>query len=121
MAEAIKIWYSYLMVRRLERVAELLRQQLAIMIEETFPDEVGMVTVTDITLSSDIKNATVYISCFDKKSEVRVLEILNDKTKDFQRVLGRQLRMRYTPKLNFKFDKGLEKINRVEEILEGIK
>lgn len=108
------------MSRRVEKVAKLLKQQMAIMVLETLPEEMGIVTVTDVEVSSDIKNATVFISCFDKTYEKDVKKRLEENSKEFQMILGRNLKMRYTPKLNFKIDQGLEKINRVEEILEEI-
>src|SRR3990170_3243506 len=102
------------MTRRVQKVAELLRQQLAIMVKETLPEDLGIVTVMDVQVSTDIKNAMVYISCLDEACQDEVFKRLTDKTKDFQHILGRQLQMRYTPKLTFKIDQGLEKINRVE-------
>jgi len=120
-AETEIIWYLELMTRRVQRVAKLLKQQLAIMVRVTLPEEVGIVTVTDVEVSSDIKNATVFISCFDKTYEKEVKKHLEENSKEFQRILGKNFQMRYTPKLNFKIDQGLEKINRVEELLKEIK
>lgn len=111
------------MTRRVQKVAELLKQQLAIMVKETIEcgaDELGIVTVTDVQVSSDIKKATVFISCLDKTGEREVLKRLTAKTRDFQHFLGRKLEMKFTPKLEFKIDTGLEEINHVEEILNNI-
>lgn len=109
------------MTRRVQKVAELLRQQLAEMIEGVIPEELGLVTVTEVMVSADIKNATIYISCLEKSSEKEILAKLKEETPDFQHTLGRRLKMRYIPKLSFKVDRGLESINRVEEILEKVK
>ena len=109
------------MMRRVQKVAELLRQQLAEMIEEVIPEELGLVTVTGVMVSADLKNATVYISCLEKSSEKEVLAKLKGETPEFHHTLGRTLEIRYTPKLSFKVDRGLEQINRVEEILGKVK
>lgn len=108
------------MTRRVEKVSELLKQLLAEMVKETLADEYGMVTVMDVDLAQDLKNAVIYISCLEKKNQETVLKILNLQAKAYQHQLGRKLEMRYTPKLSFKLDRGLDKINRVEEILETI-
>lgn len=108
------------MSRRIQKVAELLKQQLALMIIEVLPEELGIVTLTEIIVSKDIKNAQIFISCLESSSEAKVIKILVKKAKEFQHILGRKLQMRYTPKLEFKVDKGLGKVNRVEEILENI-
>ncbi len=101
-------------------MAELLKEMLAAMIKVSLAEDYGMVTVIDVDLSQDLKNAVIYISSLEKQYQDKVLGELNNKAKDFQHVLGRKLQMRYTPKLIFKSDRGLDKINRVEEILEKL-
>ncbi len=108
------------MTRRVAKVAELLKQILAGMIKANLAEDYGMVTIIDVDLTMDLKNAIIYISCLEKQYQDEVLRKLNAKTKDFQHYLGRKLEMKYTPKLDFKLDRGLEKINRVEEILENL-
>ena len=109
------------MTRRVQKVAELLKQQLAEMTKETLPEDLGMVTVTDVDVSADLKKATVFISCLDKTCESDVFKKLELKAKEYQHILGRKLKMKFTPKLAFKIDAGLEKIGRIEEILNDIK
>ena len=121
LVHGLYIWYSKPMTRRVQKVAELLRQQLAEMIIGVIPEELGLITVTEVIVSADIKNATVYISCLEKTSQKEVLNKLKEKTPEFQHTLGKLLAMRYIPKLSFKVDRGLEQINRVEEILEKVK
>lgn len=108
------------MTRRVQKVAELLKQQLAVMTKATLPEDLGMVTVTDVEITADFKNATVFISCLDKSCEDKALKILELEAKAFQHILGRKLQMKYTPKLDFKIETGLEKINRLEEILGSL-
>lgn len=108
------------MTRRVQKVAELLKQMLAGMIKANLAENYGMVTIIDVDLTADLKNAIIYISCLEKQYQDEVLRELNLRTKDFQHYLGRKLQMKYTPKLDFKLDRGLEKINRVEEILENL-
>lgn len=109
------------MSRRVQKVAELLRELLAELIKENLSEELGLVTLTAVNVSNDLKEATVYISCYDKSSEEEVLRTLEQQTRGFQRQLGRQLVMKFTPRLTFKIEQGLEKINRIEEILNEIK
>lgn len=108
------------MTRRVEKVAELLKQMLAGMIKASLIEDYGMVTIIDVDLAQDLKNAVIYISCLEKQYQNEVLRELNTKTKEFQHVLGRKLQMKYTPRLEFKLDRGMEKVDRVEELLENI-
>jgi len=108
------------MTRRVQKVGKLLKQILAGMIKANLTEDYGIVTIMDIDLTADLKNAVVYISCLEKQTENEVLKALEAKTKDFQHYLGQKLKMKYTPKLVFKLDRGQEKIDRVEEILENL-
>lgn len=108
------------MTRRVQKVAELLKQQLAVMVKEGLPEDLGIVTVTDVVVTPDLKNATVFISCLDKSCQDEIFKKLELKAKVFQHILGRKLQMKFTPRLLFKIDTGLEKINRVEEILGSL-
>jgi ribosome-binding factor A len=109
------------MTRRVAKVAELLKQLLAGMIKANLAEDYGMVTIIDVDLTADLKNAVIYISCLEKQYQDEVLKQLAAKTKDFQHYLGRKLEMKYTPRLEFRLDRGLEKVNRVQEILENLK
>ncbi|MGA2666939.1 MAG: 30S ribosome-binding factor RbfA [Patescibacteria group bacterium] len=106
--------------RRVEKVSELLRQQLSEQIRLNLPEELGIITVTAVDVNDDLKEANVYISCLNEASQKPVLNILFKKTQKFQQMLGKNLSMKFTPKLHFKIDKGLQKVNRIEELLDEI-
>ena len=109
------------MSRRIQKVAELLHELLAELIKENLSEELGLVTLIAVDVSDNLKEATVYISCYDKSSEEEILRTLEKQARNFQHQLGRQLTMKFTPRLTFRIDQGLEKINRIEEILNEIK
>jgi len=106
--------------RRVQKVSELLIQQLSELIRESISDEFGMITVTAVNVTDDLREAQVFFSCLDESKQKEALSALEAKKNEFQRVLGRRLSMKFTPKLSFKIDEGLEKVNRIEELLEGI-
>lgn len=105
---------------RVQKVEELLKQQVSILIRENLPEELGIVTVTDAEATSDLKQAKVYIVLVDKSKEEQVLKALTAKTADFHHFLGKTLKMRYTPRLTFKLDASKDKIDRVEALLQEI-
>lgn len=106
--------------RRVQKVSELLAQQISILILENIPEDLGLVTVTAVNTNADLKDASVFVSCLDKSSNQAVLKLLLDKAKEFQHVLGRRLSMKFTPRLHFLLDESQEEVNRVEELLEKI-
>ena len=107
-------------MRRLEKVASQIQRELAQTINEIVPEDLGLVTVTDIHVQPDLKLATFFISCFDEKNSGRIVGILERSLGEIQRILGRKLSMRYTPKLSFKIDTRTENIAKVEELLNEI-
>lgn len=106
--------------RRVQKVSELLVQQLSELIRENISDEFGMITVTAVNITDDLREAQVFFSCLDKSRQKEILSALDAKTKEFQHILGRRLSMKFTPKLHFQIDEGLQKVNRIEELLETI-
>lgn len=101
-------------------MAALLKKELAPLIEENLDKNLGIVTLTDVELQPDFKEAKVYISCFEDLNEKKVLRSLEEKAKEFQHILGRRLRMKFTPKITFVIDSGLENVGKVEKLLEEI-
>lgn len=108
------------MTQRVEKVRELVRQEVAKMILETIPQDFGLVTVTEVEISPDFKNAKIFVSCYEEKNQKQVLKKLSEESIDFQRILGDKLKMRYTPKLEYSIDTSLDKINKIEELLTKI-
>lgn len=108
------------MSRRAEKVAELVKRLVSELIQEAISEEMGMITVMDVQISDDLRNAIIYICVAEKDNEAKVLEILEEKTSEFQRFLGKKLEIRFAPKLTFKIDKSLTEINHIEELLKEI-
>lgn len=105
---------------RVQKVEALLREQLSVLIRENLSEKFGMITVTSVAAAADFKQATVFIVLTDRDQEYKVLPALAQKTPAFQRVLGKALTMRNTPRLVFKIDQSETKINRLEELLKEI-
>lgn len=108
-------------MRRVQQVAAVLKKELAPQICRELDENLGLVTVTDVEVQADLKEAKVYIGCFPKTQEKEVFKILEAKTRDFQHFLGQRLRMKFTPKLIFVPDTGLENVRRVEQTLLELK
>lgn len=101
-------------------MAELLKQELSKLIKEELAEEYGIVIVTDVVPTRDFKEAKVFISCLDKSSQEEVARALELKKPQFQRYLGQNLMMKFTPRLEFLSDKNQEKVDKIEKILQEI-
>ncbi|HEX2153504.1 MAG TPA: 30S ribosome-binding factor RbfA [Acidimicrobiia bacterium] len=105
---------------RLRKVNSTLREVLADEIERLTDPRVEMVSVTAVDTSPDLRNATVYISTVDLERGPDAVEALNKATKRLQSALARQVRLKYTPHLQFAVDTGVVHGDRIDAILRDI-
>ncbi len=109
--------------RRMERLDELIRQEIARLISEEVKDpRVGFVTVMDARVSPDLRHARVYVSVLGDEGEKRQGVNALQRAGGFLRGrLGRVLEMKYLPELRFELDRSLERASRIEEILDRVR
>ncbi len=84
-------------------------------------DDIGFVTVTDVEVSIDLRNANVYFSVLGSEEEAeKTMTALKRARKFINLELGKRLEMRYTPELRFVRDQTAQKAQRIEEILDRV-
>jgi len=104
---------------RTARINELLREVLAEELER-FADadeRLRFATVTGVDVTTDLSGAKVFMSSLNEATSVA----LEARRPQLQRAIGRQVRMKRTPKLQFVADPALIEGSKVEEILRRIK
>lgn len=108
-------------VDRLTRVNELLKRELADGLEKSllFNTSGALVSVTEVKTSVDLRNATVFISIFVPKngSKTAIWNEILERRIDLQKQIGRNLKFKHTPVLNFKLDERMEEGDRVLQLL----
>src|SRR5262252_94898 len=111
--------------RRPERLGEQIREEVSqIILGELNDPRIGFVTVTDVEVSSDLRNARVYVGILGSDEDVaRSLAALKAASGFIRWHLGRALNLRHLPELHFAHDKTARTATRIEEILkeEGFK
>ncbi len=107
---------------RLQRVRELLKREIGEVIRREIPvGEAGLITVNDVNVSGDLREATVYISILGNAGQQSAgLAQLHRQRKRIQGLVGKAVILKYTPQLRFKFDESLEQGNRVLQIIEEL-
>ncbi len=110
------------MSQRTDRVGDLLRAELASIIQHEVRDpRVGLTTVSGVTVSRDLSHAEVRISVLgDDEKRQAALEALEHARGYIRSVLARRVRLRLVPALAFKLDRGAEHSQRISEILEEL-
>lgn len=105
---------------RMRRVNEALREVLSLQIAQGLKDpRVGFVTVTAVETSPDLSHARVFVSVLGSEDErADSLEGLTSSRGFLQAAIGRELRMKRTPTLDFEHDDSVDHGFRISELLE---
>ena len=110
------------MQNRMDRVNEEFKRELGKIIDQDLknPNITGLISVTKVKTSSDLKSARVYISILGSKSKKNTLEGLKNATGFIRSELARRVNLRYTPELIFELDETIEYGQRIDSILKEI-
>jgi ribosome-binding factor A len=100
-------------------VNEVLRQIVAEELERLADadERLRLVTVTSVDTSADLRHADVYLGTLSPEAA----EALEERRTQVQRAVGRQVRMKRTPRLTFASDPAVEAGKRVEEVLRRLR
>ena len=109
--------------RRQLKVAEAIREVVATSILTELRDpRIKDVTVLRAEIDSDLRNAKVLVSVMgDEKTETLCLRGLQNAAGFLQSKIADRIDTRYTPKLTFEVDKGMDKAIAVNEILDRLR
>jgi len=109
------------MADRMRRVNESVRQVLAEALVELQDPRIGLVTVTGVETSPDLRHATVYVSVLgSEKKRAASLRGLEAAHGLLQARLGRELRMKRTPQLVFEYDPSVERGGRMTQLIDEL-
>jgi ribosome-binding factor A len=104
------------------RVGEEVRHTLAaIFMRDEIPWPQGfaapVVTVTEVQVSPDLKNATVFVMPLGGVKLKETVKILNEITGFFRHEISQKVMLRYAPKLRFTADESFTYAQRIDDIL----
>lgn len=77
----------------------------------------GLASITDVEISPDLHFARVFISGFKEDETKQVIEELQNVRGRIRGFLGKRIRLRYTPELDFKWDETSARAGRIEDLL----
>lgn len=107
---------------RLGRVNEELMKALSQIItyELKNPDVTGMISVTRVKVTPDLKYAKVYVSMLNSKSVEKTMQGLKDSAGFMRSQVARMVNLRITPELVFEYDDSIEHGEKIDNILKEI-
>lgn len=110
--------------RRQQRVAEMMREELVILIAGELTDPRladAMVNVTDVEISQDLRNARVYVEhVLPREASRGVLDALRHAESYLRQALLENLDLRFVPTLTFHIDDANERGRRIDALLDSL-
>jgi ribosome-binding factor A len=104
---------------RIERVVAQLKKELSYIVTQEIKDpRLGLITITRIVMTPDLKEATIFFSSLDDKRQA--LETLQRAKGYIRSSLARRIRMKFIPVLDFRIDDGLEYSQHISDLIDEI-
>jgi ribosome-binding factor A len=112
------------MSRRIERINELLRQEISSLLTMQIKDPRlnNVITITRVVTTSDLRNARVFLSAMgDEETKQDVLTGIRSAATFIRRELRSRVNLRYIPFLSFDLDTGPQEADHILSIMDGIR
>ena len=104
------------------RVGELIKQslgQIFLRDEAKVPIlETKNITVTEVRMSQDLKNARVYVIPLGGKDSEKTVSILTEFSHLIRKALSKKIEMKFLPKVSFVSDKSFDYAEKIEKLIQ---
>lgn len=108
--------------QRQERVNSQFKTELADLLRRVKDPRIGFVSVTDVEVTPDLKQARVYVSVLGNEDARRdTLSGLRSATGFIKTELARRVRLRFMPDIEWRYDSSIEHGARINELLNQVK
>ena len=78
--------------------------------------ENDFITVTEVQPTADLRHARVYVSCMGKE-ENKVVDVLNQNASLFSKLVAKQLKTKYSPRLSFFVDFSFSQAEKINDLI----
>lgn len=107
--------------RRQKRVSNLIKETLSRLIIESFQDSTsGLITITSVSMSKDLKNAHVYLSVIGHSPKQEILDLLNKRQGYIRKAVASKTKLKYNPLLIFSLDDRFEYEERIQNVIKTL-
>lgn len=106
---------------RLGRINDEMQRELSSLLRKLKDPRVqGLISITNVDVTADLRYAKVYVSVLDRSTSKDVLQGLRSAAGYLRRELGRSMQLRYTPELLFQEDTSIDTGARIMTILNQL-
>jgi len=108
--------------RRLERVSGYLKKEISLILNRKVSDpDMGMVTITAVKISPDLKFAKIYYTVFgDDVQREKTKKVLKRSTAFIRNELKPSIKSRWLPELRFEYDESIAYAQHIDSIINKI-
>ncbi len=110
------------MSRRIDRVNELLRSEISSLLAREIKDPrvAGVISITEVVASNDLRSARVYVSVMGRDSDRKAaMDGIRSAASFLRRELRERVNLRHTPHMTFVLDDSIEEGERVLRLIDG--
>jgi ribosome-binding factor A len=109
------------MKHRLERVCELLKRELGMLILKDLRFDAPLVTINSVDVTPDLRHAHVYVSALGNiQQRKNALETLETHRPELQQALSKRVILKNTPHLHFQLDESIERGSRIISLMDEL-
>jgi ribosome-binding factor A len=108
--------------RRQKRVSSLIKEELSRLFIDLIQDSSsGLITITRVEMSKDLKTAYVYLSLFGFEDNDKVIEFLERRKGFLRKSVASRTELKYNPMLIFSLDRIYEYEEKIDKIIENLR
>jgi len=78
------------------------------------------ITVTEVRMSPDLRNATVYVMPLAGQKQTEILDALKRATPHFRRGIAGSVKLRYVPELRIELDRSFDYANKINQLIQTL-
>jgi len=106
---------------RLEKISKLIKEEISLIFLHKIQDtSIGLVTVTKVVISPDLRNAKIYLSVFPNDKRESALTKVKEMHGFFRTELAARMTTRYVPDLKFFLDDSADYVEHIDTLLKKI-
>lgn len=109
--------------KRSDRIGGAIKRELAKLLHLQMKDpRVGMVTVTEVEVTSDLAYAKIFITLLEDEAESirETLAVLNKASGYLRTELARKVKLRQMPELIFKYDESIRRATHIQKLIDSV-
>jgi ribosome-binding factor A len=109
------------MTHRLDKVASLIKEEMGLIFLHKIQDQkLGLITVTNVKVSPDLRHVKIYLSVYDKEKRKAVMAKVEEMKGFIRSELAGRIQIRFVPEIHFFLDDTMDYVEKMEGLFKKI-